>query len=159
MHYCFLQKNYQYNKAEINFNNSDLVDGGWREVEGRCQCEETNTTTYKFCDDPKPQNGGNICLCRQEDFLNGNFCNGTYAEIFKRCVSYPCPGWREIPGQCACNQMNTTTYQFCDNPSPQNDWSLCNCTELVSPNSCNGTYAEVYESCGDNPCSKYLFNC
>ena len=98
------------------------------------------------------RNGGNICLCRQEDFLNGNFCNGTYAEIFKRCAPYPCPGWREIPGQCACNQMNTTTYQFCDSPAPQHNWSLCNCTELVSLNSCNGTYAEVFESCGHNPC-------
>ena len=136
------------------------IDGSWSEVKGQCECGQMNTTTFKFCDSPRPQYNGNPCNCTELD--SPNVCNGTYAEVLESCGHNPCPidgGWSEVKGQCECGQMNTTTFRFCDSPRPQYNGNPCNCTELDSPNVCNETYAEVYESCGDNPCSKLLFTC
>ena len=71
-----------------------LVNGGWRFTgftECSTKCGGGKTTREKYCDDPKPQHGGQNCAC---DNIHSDevFCDGRLARIEKDCNVCKCPG-------------------------------------------------------------------
>ena len=147
---------------EVNDNNDEAqihifskvlkvrIDGDWREVSEKCQYASLNKTTKKFCDSPKPQYGGKNCSC---DDSNDSWkvCNGTYAEIIEPC---PIDGeWGIIPGQCDCDQRINISTLLCNEPKPQYGGKNCTCLPLDTWRNCNGSYAEVVETCDQYLCT------
>ena len=90
--YCWL-KYFRHLKCICKF----LVDGGWRDYSeyNYTTCSETCgggvKTKTRYCDDPKPNDYGDLCNCDQEN-ANQIFCNGTMATIQIECNGHECPG-------------------------------------------------------------------
>ena len=144
--------NDQNDEAQIHIFSKVLkvkIDGDWREVHKKCQYGSVNKTTKKFCDSPKPQYGGKNCSCDDSN-ESWKICNGTYAEIIE-----PCPvdgGWGIIPGQCDCDQRINTSTLLCNEPKPQYGGKNCTCLPLDTWRNCNGSYAEVVQTCDQHLC-------